>query len=110
MQRRQFLAASLATSAAAMSRGEQRSVPNIHASFISCAGTLLQVGPQQKLTETYLSNALIPALARLGMGPVGAFRLDFGPETPTYYVLIPGLGSSPRSPKSTCSWRTTTNF
>ena len=24
------------------------------------------------------------------MGPIGAFRLDFGPETPQLYVLIPG--------------------
>jgi hypothetical protein len=49
----------------------------------------LQSGPQQKLTETYLSSALIPALTRMGMGPVGAFKVDIGPETPTYDVLIP---------------------
>jgi hypothetical protein len=49
----------------------------------------LQSGPQQKLTETYLSGALIPALTRMGMGPVGAFRVDIGPETPTYDILIP---------------------
>jgi hypothetical protein len=24
------------------------------------------------------------------MGPVGAFKLDIGPETPAYYLLIPG--------------------
>ncbi len=47
-------------------------------------------GPQSKLTESYLNDALIPAVTKLGMGPVGAFKLDFGPETPTYYVLIPG--------------------
>jgi hypothetical protein len=32
----------------------------------------------------------MPALARLGIGPVGAFRLDIGPETPAYFLLIPG--------------------
>jgi len=32
---------------------------------------------------------LMPALARMGMGPVGAFKLDIGPETPAYYLLIP---------------------
>jgi len=26
----------------------------------------------------------------MGLGPIGAFQLDFGPETPAYYVLIPG--------------------
>ena len=40
------------------------------------------------MTEKYISEALIPALAKRG-GPVGAFRLDIGPETPTFYVLIP---------------------
>ena len=49
----------------------------------------LQTGPQVKLTENYLANALIPALNRLGMSPVGAFNLKLGPETPTIYLLIP---------------------
>ena len=40
------------------------------------------------MTEKYISEALIPALAKK-CGPVGAFRLDIGPETPTFYVLIP---------------------
>ena len=25
----------------------------------------------------------------MGITPVGAFKLDMGPETPTYYLLIP---------------------
>lgn len=50
----------------------------------------LQQGPQAKVTESFIGDALIPALGRLGMGPVGAFRLDFGPETPAFYVVIPG--------------------
>ena len=50
----------------------------------------LQSGPQTKLTEGYFSDALIPALGRMGMGPVGAFRVEIGPETPVYYLLIPG--------------------
>lgn len=91
MQRRQFLAASLATSAAALAR-------NVHAQpaagrareFYQIRRYSLESGPQSKLTETYLNQALIPAVTKLGMGPVGAFRLDFGPETPAYYVLIPG--------------------
>jgi len=49
----------------------------------------LRNGPQTALTQGYFERALIPALARLGMGPVGAFKLDIGPETPTYYALIP---------------------
>src|SRR6185437_3743849 len=43
-----------------------------------------------KLVESYFGDALIPALTRLGMGPIGAFKLDYGPETPAFYLLIPG--------------------
>ena len=49
----------------------------------------LQAGPQTKLTENYLADALFPALNRLGMSPVGAFNLKIGPQTPTIYLLIP---------------------
>jgi hypothetical protein len=49
----------------------------------------LRNGPQLALTQGYLERALIPTLNRMEMGPVGAFKLDIGPETPTYYVLIP---------------------
>jgi hypothetical protein len=49
----------------------------------------LRNGPQLALVQSYLERALIPALNRLEMAPVGAFKLDIGPETPTFYVLIP---------------------
>jgi hypothetical protein len=91
MQRRQFLAASLAASTVALARdaGAQTSDRKAR-EFYQIRRYALQTGPQQKLTESYLADALIPALTKMGMGPVGAFRLDIGPETPAYYVLIPG--------------------
>lgn len=46
-------------------------------------------GPGTKLTDNYFSGALIPALNRLGIGPVGAFSVYFGPDTPAYYLLMP---------------------
>ena len=49
----------------------------------------LQMGPQTALAEAYFSDALVPALTRLGVGPVGVFRLEYGPETPAYYLLLP---------------------
>jgi hypothetical protein len=88
MQRRKFLAASLASSAAAMLGGTEMHAEHT-GEFYQLRRYFLQSGPQQKLTENYLSSALIPALARMGMGPVGAFRVEIGPETPTYDVLIP---------------------
>jgi hypothetical protein len=53
----------------------------------------LRNGPQLALTLGYLERALIPALGRMGMGPVGAFKLDIGPQTPTYYALIPSASA-----------------
>jgi hypothetical protein len=49
----------------------------------------IESGPQQKLLNKYVADALIPGLNRLGMKTVGAFDLYLGPETPTLYVLIP---------------------
>lgn len=49
------------------------------------------VSGQQKLMDTFLAEALIPALNRMNMKPIGAFDLYLGPETPTTYVLIPSM-------------------
>ena len=94
MERRHFLAASLATSAAAISGSASAQAPAPSTrEFYQLRRYNLTSGPQLKLTESYFGDALIPALARMGMGPVGAFKLDIGPETPTYYVLIPSTSA-----------------
>jgi hypothetical protein len=93
MERREFLAASIATSATALAGNAAAQAPEHPAStreFYQIRRYNLMSGPQLKLTESYLADALIPALTRVGMGPVGAFKLDFGQDTPAYYVLIPG--------------------
>jgi len=91
MQRRQFLAASLASSALAMTRAANAQTATARArEFYQIRRYTMQSGPQQALTDHYIGETLIPALSRRGMGPVGAFHLDFGEETPQTYVLIPG--------------------
>lgn len=91
MRRRQFLSASLATSALALTqRGSAQSAPAHAREFYLIRRYNMQSGPQTALTEKYFSEALIPALIRMGMGPVGALRLEYGPETPDFYALIPG--------------------
>lgn len=89
MDRRQFLASSFATSALGVSAaaGQQTAITRPR-EFYQIRRYRLQSGPQVAMTEKYISEALIPALAKRG-GPVGAFRLDIGPETPTFYVVIP---------------------
>ena len=103
MQRRQFLAASLATSAAALvgnsaAEAQTTASPQTAASlqtagqreFYQLRRYTLVSGPQGRMIEHYFADALIPALGRMGMGPVGAFRLEYGQETPQIYLLIPG--------------------
>lgn len=91
MNRRDFLAGTLAASASAAAQAaqEQTSITRPR-EFYQLRRYAMQTGPQVAMTEKYISEALIPALARRS-GPVGAFRLDIGPETPTFYVLIPIL-------------------
>jgi hypothetical protein len=90
MQRRQFLAASLATSALAMAcEGKAQAAPAAR-EYYQIRQYKLVSGPQSKLIGSYFADALIPALGRLGMGPIGAFSLDLGPETPMNYLVIPG--------------------
>jgi hypothetical protein len=90
LERRRFLTSSLAASALAFTRksGAQTAAGKPR-EFYELRKYFMQSGPQTKLTESYVSDALIPALNRMGISPVGAFNLTLGPETPTLYLLIP---------------------
>ena len=90
MQRRRFLTSSLAASAFALaSKSRGQGPAGKPREYYQLQKYQLQAGPQTKLTSHYFSDALIPALNRLGITPVGAFELTYGPETPTLYLLIP---------------------
>jgi hypothetical protein len=49
----------------------------------------LSDGPQKKICDNFFQTALIPAVNRQGIKPVGVFTLTIGPETPAMYVLLP---------------------
>jgi hypothetical protein len=97
MQRRQFLNRSFAGSALLLGRSLSAQPPRDGSApesatareFYQLRRYHLQSGPQTALTEQYFAEAMLPALGRLGMGPIGAFRITIGPETPSYYLLIP---------------------
>ncbi len=90
MHRRQFLAASLATSVLTLaSESSAQPAADRAREFYQVRRYNLVSGPQLKLTENYFSNALIPALGRMGIGPVGALKLDVGEQTPAYYLVVP---------------------
>jgi len=95
LQRRQFLTASLAASALAIT-GETSAQPaKAPREFYQIRRYNMVSGPQLKLTETYFSSSLIPALGRMGMGPVGALRLEYGEQTPAYFLIIPSTSVEP---------------
>ncbi|MGH9407164.1 MAG: NIPSNAP family protein [Terriglobia bacterium] len=94
MQRRKFLASSLAASAlAAGASAGARAEPQTQADatgrqYYELRNYRLRSGPQVKLTHSFLRDALLPALGRLGIGPVGVFNQVIGPESPSIYVLM----------------------
>jgi NIPSNAP len=97
LTRRKFLTTSLATAAlaAAAESAAQPPAASTAREYYQIRRYQLQAGPQTKIVEGYFEDALIPALTRMGMGPIGAFKLDYGPETPAFYLLIPGRAVEP---------------
>ena len=97
MERRKFLASTLAASALAAASPDSFARPAQESSgankreFYQLRRYLLSTGPQVKLTDDYLREALVPALNRMEFSPVGVFTVTIGPETPMMYLLIPGL-------------------
>jgi hypothetical protein len=93
MKRRDFLTTSLAASTLALTSQANQAQAQTSASgareYYQLRKYHLQNGPQTKIMDSYVADALIPALNRLGIAPVGAFHLDLGPETPTLYLLLP---------------------
>jgi hypothetical protein len=49
----------------------------------------LRNGPMVARYNDYAKNALVPALNRAGVKPVGVFTVSVGPDSPTVYMLIP---------------------
>jgi len=99
MERRVFVKSALASaSAAALSidgqaQAQTPTPTQPSREFYQLRKYTLRNGPQLALTQGYFERALIPALNRLQISPVGAFKLDIGPETPTYYILIPSTSA-----------------
>jgi len=88
MQRRRFLTSSLAASTGVLGSSVCGAETGGR-QYYELRRFHLITGPQQKLTSAYVAEALIPALNRMGLSPIGAFDLYIGPETPALYLLIP---------------------
>jgi hypothetical protein len=103
VQRRTFLTSSLA--AAALGAGAS-AVSNVAEArslnaapegksrlFYELRRYTLSNGPQRKLCHEFFGGALVPALNRLGITPVGVFDVAIGPLTPSIYVLLPSASA-----------------
>ena len=91
MERRTFVSGSLGVAGLSLA-GSAKGIgqtASAAAEYYDLRRYQLTNGPGTKLTDSYFADALIPALNRLGIGPVGAFSIYFGPETPAYYLLMP---------------------
>jgi hypothetical protein len=92
MKRREFLGTGLAASAGLMAGRAgvaQTAASGKQRQYYELRKYLLQSGPQVQGAAEYVGKALIPALNRMGITPVGAFNLQIGPETPALYLLLP---------------------
>ncbi len=93
MQRRRFVqstvGAALAGTAALPGLAQNESAASTAREVYELRRYHLISGPQEKVVSAYMAEALIPALNRLGVKPVGAFNLYIGPETPSLYLLLP---------------------
>ncbi len=94
VRRRDFLKSGLAASAALMAERAAVSqvgsaAPGKGRQYYELRRYRLRRDAQVQATGKYLSDALIPALNKMGIGPVAALNLDIGPETPTLYLLLP---------------------
>jgi hypothetical protein len=92
MHRRNFLSTSITASSLAVAAMAAADAAQKEASeYYDLRRYQFTSGPGTKLADQYFSGALIPALNRLGIGPVGAFSIYFGPDTPAYYLLLPSI-------------------
>jgi len=95
VERRGLLTSSLAASALALSGSpfsqQAARTPSATADreYYLLRRYQLLWGPHVRVAHNFLRDALVPALNRLEIKPVGAFDARIGPDTPAIYVLLP---------------------
>ncbi len=92
MERRAFIAAAagaggtwLSSSAAAGTTARRQGASP---EYYELRRYRLRRGPQIQLVDTYMRDALVPALGRAGIGPIGVFNVTIGADNPTLHLLI----------------------
>jgi hypothetical protein len=97
MERRHFLTSLIAASTLAVEASgrnlqtSQATAERRNPEYYELRRYRLQSGPKVELANRFLADALVPALNRLGISPVGVFTVTIGPESPSLYLLIPSI-------------------
>jgi len=97
MERRDFVAGSLGA-ALAPAVGRARAAEGSGAEgparpqLLELRRYQFRFGPMESRFAEYVKGALLPALGRAGVKPVGAFTVVFGGDTPAVYLLLPHPG------------------
>jgi len=92
MERRAFLAASTAaavTSADALTAAAQGPGAPSRPQVLELRRYRLRNGALASRFASYAKDALVPALGRAGLAPIGAWNVAMGPDSPTVHLLIP---------------------
>lgn len=94
MDRRKFLGSALASGALASTSlraaQESSSAPR---EYYELRRYQILSGPMKQLADSYFRDALVPALNRLDIKPVGVFNTSIGAQGPSCYVLMPAAKS-----------------
>ena len=98
MNRRDMMTGGLALAAAAgvsaqAESGQAAADASSQRDFYLIRRYSLNVGLQSTSMNKYFQEALMPALARMGLGPVGVMKLAYGLGTPMMVAVIPAKDS-----------------
>ena len=94
MKRRDFLKSAAAVTSLA---GLTSTLPSLAAEssapptreFYELRRSQFRPGPMVERFEDYVAQAALPAMTRMGIGPVGVFTPNVGTDTPAAYLLLP---------------------
>ena len=94
MDRRDFVAASIGASVTALSPAREAGAGGAEAAagtpqVLELRRVQLRFGPMEARYAEYAKGALLPALNRAGLKPVGAFTTMVGPDAPSVTLLLP---------------------
>jgi hypothetical protein len=89
MNRREFLSAGSLAGIAGMSPFTATAMGGeSEQQYLEFRKYRLHVGSKKKRLGNFLRDVGIPAMNRIGIGPVGVFSAMYGPSDPTLYVLL----------------------